>query len=295
MIWIIIIIVIAVVIVIVNSSSKKDTKTETRFSTLATEPTVSSQNQKEMNALLDKMVSIGLDGLTSLEMTHDEKIDIVENVVNSINENSNSINQEQKLLLKMATKAYDRILSDLKYDESTLEIIRNEREDFVAGIADGTVESYPWDELIAWSDGYREYIQNQLDAVEKEIKRRKGTVISSGFANYYINDDNTLKFEVSGLTHLTETELAKVKILKKNESKVVLEPEPNNEYDANAILVKTEDGSKIGYVNKDALPFVHSVIDRITKCQISKLSDHDIPYVWVFIVYDGECLEADND
>lgn len=277
---------------IVNSSSKKDTKTETRFSTLATEPTVSSQNQKEMNALLDKMVSIGLDGLTSLEMTHDEKIDIVENVVNSINENSNSINQEQKLLLKMATKAYDRILSDLKYDEGTLEIIRNEREDFIAGIADGTVESYPWDELIAWSDGYREYIQNQLDAVEKEIKRRKGTVISSGFANYYINDDNTLKFEVSGLTHLTETELAKVKTLKKNESKVVLEPEANNEYDANAILVKTEDGSKIGYVNKDALPFVHSVIDRITKCEISKLSDHDIPYVWVFIVYDGECLEA---
>jgi hypothetical protein len=293
MIWIIIIIVIAVVIVVIKSSSTKDTKSETTLSSPVTK--LSDSKEKEMNSLLDKMVSIGLDGLTSVDMTHDEKINIVENVVNSINENSNSIDQEKKLLLKIATKAYDRILSDLKYDESTLEIIRNEREDFVAGIADGTVESYPWDELIAWSDGYREYIQNQLDAVEKEIKRRKGTVINSGFANYYINDDNTLKFEVSGLTHLTETELAKVKTLKKNDSKVVLEPEPNNEYDANAILVKTEDGSKIGYVNKDALPFVHSVIDRITKCQISKLSDHDIPYVWVFIVYDGECLEADND
>ncbi|MDO9152693.1 MAG: HIRAN domain-containing protein [Paludibacter sp.] len=293
MIWIIIIIVIAVVIVLINSSSTKDKKYETTLSSPVTKR--SDSNEKEMNSLLDKMVSIGLDSLTSLEMTHDEKIDIVENVVNSINENSTSIEQEQKLLLKMATKAYDKILNELKYDENTLETIRNEREDFIAGIADGTVESYPWDELIAWSDGYREYLQNQLDAVEKEIKRRKGTVISSGFANYYINDDNTLKFEVSGLTHLTETELAKVKTLKKNDSKVVLEPEPNNEYDSNAILVKTEDGSKIGYVNKDALPFVHSVIDRITKCQISKLSDHEIPYVWVFIVYDGECLEANND
>jgi len=291
MIWIIIIIAIVIIIVLAIRLSKK-TEPEPKLSPTVT---IQAEKQQEMNSLLDKMVSIGVDGLTSLQMTHDEKINIVSDVIKSINENSNSVEQEQKLLLKMATKAFDKILTDLKYGEDTLELIRNEREKFVVGIKNGTVDTYPWDELIEWSDGYQEYIENQLNAVEKEIERRKGVKINSDFAKYYINEDNTLKFEVSGINHLSETELAKVKSLKKFDSKVILEPEPNNEYDSNAILVKTVDGSKIGYVNKDALPFVHSVINRITKCEVSKISDHDVPYVWVFIVYSGDCLEVDNN
>lgn len=291
MIWIIIIIAIVLIIVVAIRLSKK-TESEPKLS-----PTFTIQAEKlqEMNTLLDKMVSIGVDGLTSLQMTHDEKISIISDVIKSINESSNSVEQEQKLLLKMATQAFDKILTDLKYGEDTIELIRSEREKFVVGIKNGTVDTYPWDELIEWSDGYQEYLETQLNAVEREIERRKGIKINSDFAKYYINEDNTLKFEVSGITHLSETELAKVKTLKKFDSKVILEHESNNKYDPNAILLKTEDGSKIGYVNKDALPFVHSVIDRITKCEVSRISDHDIPYVWVFIVYSGDCLEVDNN
>jgi hypothetical protein len=292
--WVIILIIVVIIIaIVIKSSSKKNTNANINLS--VPNSTLSESKQKEMNELLDKLVSIGLGGLTSLEMIHDEKIDIVENVVTSIKENSNNSNQEKELLVKMATQAYDKILTDFKYGEDILRVIKEERDEFIVGINNGTIDSYPWDSLIDWTDGYHDYLQKQLEAVEKEIDKRKGIKISSGFTKYYINTDNTLKFEVSGVNHLNEMEIGTIKTLKTFESKVFLEPEPNNEYDAKAILIKTEDGSKIGYVNKDALPLVHSVIDRITKCEVSKISDHDIPYVWIFVVYDGECLKDENN
>jgi len=243
-----------------------------------------------MNELLDKMVSFGLDGLTSFQMSHDEKLDILNEVVDSIKENTDSIEKEEKLLFSMTKQAYDKILSDFKYDENILATIRSEREAFIAGIKEGTVTEYPWDEIIAWTDDYKPYLQKKIDEIELQIKKTKVFKSGTAFSNYYINDDNSLKFEVAGVNHLTETELSKVKTLRALYSNVILTAEPDNEYDANAIIVKTEDGCKIGYVNKDALPYVHLVLNRMNKCVISKLSDHDIPYVWVLIAYDGKCI-----
>lgn len=243
------------------------------------------------NIHLDKLVSIGIETLTSLQITHKEKISLINDILNSIKEISANMYLEQEMLVKMITKAYDKILLELEYDEDILAKISNQRENLIIKINNGTLSSYPWDDLIAWTDGYTEFLQNKLNNFEKQIKILEKV---SRFTNYYINTNNTLKFEVSGISHLNEMELAKLKTLKKFDSKMLIELDPNNEYDSNSILVKTEDNIKIGYVNKEVLPYVKTIIGRITKCEISKISEHTIPYVWIFIAYSGNCLIEDN-
>lgn len=42
---------------------------------------------------------------------------------------------------------------------------------------------------------------------------------------------------------------------------LVLRPEPNNEYDPNAVLVLTKSGAKIGYIPREQAPYVQKILN----------------------------------
>lgn len=74
-------------------------------------------------------------------------------------------------------------------------------------------------------------------------------------------------------------------------SKVFLFPEPQNKFDSDAIIVKDENNNKLGYVNNEVLPYVYKIFDRIYNIYVSRVSDDEIPYVWIKMEYEGECLD----
>lgn len=113
----------------------------------------------------------------------------------------------------------------------------------------------------------------------------------------YVNDDGTLKFEVTGLSYLDHSSLDRIKLLNLSES-ILLVPDPNNKFDSQAIQVKTaNDSTFIGYVNREALEYIHMILKSDTKYEASicRKTEHDIPYIWILVKFEDIELISESD
>lgn len=119
-------------------------------------------------------------------------------------------------------------------------------------------------------------VENKEDELEEKPMPRE-----------FINEDGTIKFEITGSFYRENDEQERLKDLDLNEL-VYLKPEPENTYDSDAIAVYSDDGYKMGYVPSSSLDDVHELLESSEsyKCKVARISEHELPYVWVLLIPD---------
>ena len=65
----------------------------------------------------------------------------------------------------------------------------------------------------------------------------------------------------------------------KIEENLILEAEPDNQYDKYAVRVLTEDGIMIGYIDQIYSADINSKLDFNYKCLVSNISNDDVPFI----------------
>lgn len=102
----------------------------------------------------------------------------------------------------------------------------------------------------------------------------------------YNKSDDHLSFSLAGTNFCSDDELERIAELEYAEE-LVLEPEPTNPYDPNAIIVKTSDNIKIGYIPKDITFELRDPDDNLrkTRCVFTKRSEHEKPFLYVYIKF----------
>jgi hypothetical protein len=290
--WFVIFLIIFVIIIAAIKHGTADTT-----NSISTKSAQSSGSRKVMSEalleLINKMVSIGVEGLVSTKMSFSEKHDIVQQSLTSIKTHTSEYGYGKPYFYynEMVTRAYETLLYGEEYEyygEEVKQKIHQEYETFLKETTANLVaKNYPWDSIINYSVGYREYLQEDINKIEAEIKRRSSTggrtVTVS--ANSYDNLDGTIKFEIVGIKYLPPESIERIKQLSINEQ-VCLVLEPENKYDSHAILVVSREGMNLGYVPQSALDRVHDIIASGVNyfCKVTRRTEHEIPYLWVLLV-----------
>lgn len=213
-------------------TSKKDPENVTNTST---ENSCNTHYESELESLFQELVRIGHESLTSTEMTKDEKINIMEQVIESFLKNT-SEEDGKKYMKQIMKKAYDSLQNKFSIDTQFCQKIAELSYTFDVRATHKTLYEYGWAELI--------------DLVEEEKKKP------------------ALEFVIKGLWYRTEAEKDAAFCLKVGEE-LVLKKQPKNKYDPFAVKVMTTDGYHIGYVEADLSKEVSSKMDDIIRCQLS--------------------------
>lgn len=103
-------------------------------------------------------------------------------------------------------------------------------------------------------------------------------------SNTVSNLPKTLDVEVKGTFYRTPDEISAARMCEVGDT-VILEPEPCNKADSFAVKVKTMEGFHIGYVNSDFSKLVNNNIKHISKCIITRITAHNIPFISIKIYF----------
>ena len=216
-------------------TSKKDPKNTPNTSQRDADNSCNTHYESELEALFQELVRIGHESLTSSGMTKDEKINIMEQVIESLLENTTEENGK-KYMNQIMKKAYDSLQNKFSIDSQFCQKIAELSYTFDVRVTNKTLYEYGWAELI--------------DLVEEEEKKP------------------VLQFVIKGLWYRTEAEKDAAYCLKVGEE-LVLKRQPRNKYDPFAVKVMTTDGYHIGYVEAGLSQEVSSRMDDIIRCQLT--------------------------
>ena len=100
-------------------------------------------------------------------------------------------------------------------------------------------------------------------------------------------NDTLIDFEVKGVFYRDKDAIERAARLYINEP-LILEVEPGNIRDKNAVKVLTEDKIHIGYLPKDIASYVHFRLDKVITCYAKSISDNDVPYIYASFVFKGK-------
>ena len=84
--------------------------------------------------------------------------------------------------------------------------------------------------------------------------------------------------KIKGLFYRDNKSQIRAKKLKIEEN-LILEAEPDNQYDKYAVRVLTEDGIMIGYIDQIYSADINSKLDFNYKCLVSNISNDDVPFI----------------
>lgn len=254
-----IIIAVVVVIAILASRNKQTTTSTSESSTDKYISIMKDELNEKKNELLQEMVQIGVDALTSLEMTKDEKEDIIGQTIDFIRENAQNQEEEKELVFQIMQESYAALLDKFSFNESFCAELSNKFENFEKGIRNNTLETYGWSELI--------------EMVEKEKEKTHNAYVDK------LKYSDTLSFALKGLNYRNEEEQEAAEDLEEGDD-LILESEPTNEYDPLAIKVLTVDGFHIGYVEATKCKFISENMHRLLKCRIKQISHYENLYIY---------------
>ena len=100
-------------------------------------------------------------------------------------------------------------------------------------------------------------------------------------------NDTLIDFEVKGVFYRDKDAIKRASRLFINEP-LILEVEPGNLQDMNAVKVLTQDKVHIGYLPKDIASYVHYRLDKVVTCYAKSISDNDVPYVYASFIFRGK-------
>lgn len=101
---------------------------------------------------------------------------------------------------------------------------------------------------------------------------------------------SSVEVKVKGTSYRSREEIGAARLCNFGDT-MILVHEPDNKTDSNAIKVYTMEGFHIGYVDAALSEFVRSKIDYIGKCVVSKISNHDIPFINLTIEFSNDVVE----
>lgn len=103
----------------------------------------------------------------------------------------------------------------------------------------------------------------------------------------------TRHIEVKGTYYRSKSEISSARDLNVGE-RLVLIPDPENSVDPNAVKVYTIKGVHIGYVPASEAQFVKSNISHVSSCKVTKVSDHEVPFIEAVINFSAlECKQPE--
>lgn len=102
----------------------------------------------------------------------------------------------------------------------------------------------------------------------------------------YNKSEDHISFSLAGTNFCDNDELDRIDSLEYGEELLCI-LDPLNPYDPNAIVVKTTDHIKIGYVPKDIISELKKTDGSLKKirCVFTKKSDHSKPFVTVYVKF----------
>lgn len=99
--------------------------------------------------------------------------------------------------------------------------------------------------------------------------------------------------EVKGTYYRSHDEIEAARDVEVGDT-LILQPEPENTVDPNAVKVLTLNGVHIGYVQWDIAQFTRDFIKHVQTCTVTKTTRHDIPYIHADIFFsDRVCKQPD--
>ena len=112
------------------------------------------------------------------------------------------------------------------------------------------------------------------------------------FQNERIKNEqlSSVEVKVKGTLYRSRKEIGAARLCNVGDT-MILVPEPDNEIDSNAIKVYTMEGFHIGYIDAALAELVKSKIDYIGKCVVSKITNHDIPFIYLTIEFSNDVVE----
>ncbi|MDU1893021.1 MAG: HIRAN domain-containing protein [Dysgonomonas sp.] len=102
----------------------------------------------------------------------------------------------------------------------------------------------------------------------------------------YNKSGDHISFTLAGTNFCSDEELNRISTLEYAEE-LILEAEPTNPYDPNAIKVKTKDDFKIGYVPREItfeLKNTNGAIKQ-NRCVYTRKSDNEKPFISIYIEF----------
>ena len=143
-----------------------------------------------------------------------------------------------------------------------------------------------WNFLTAVNLDLFKYLIEYADYKKSMSEYNKGNDRKTKITSYFTGSDGHLSFSVAGTKFRTKNEIERLKNLKYVEE-LRLIPEPDNQYDSNAIAVYTLDNSLIGYVPKEMTNLMRDntgVLKRY-RCIFTKKTEHNPPFVYVRVEF----------
>lgn len=138
-----------------------------------------------------------------------------------------------------------------------------------------------YNEILTSGNTVKEAQRNELSALGLNIEGGQSNFVQNSKKEATDNKDKrspNLTFELKGLYYRSaDAQLAAV--LLEVGDPLYLEEEPDNEQDSCAVMVLTESGECIGYVDRECSALVSAMISEIESCTVIKRTRHQIPYI----------------
>ena len=144
-----------------------------------------------------------------------------------------------------------------------------------------------------WEKEYKEWAQQPIFQQKKRKsssqKAEQSISITSkpdAFIDKTIGLVTCMDFAVKGLSYRNSDTWKEARELMVGDE-LYLEPEPNNKFDENAIIVKTQQGTNIGYVESrrcKRVLWALSTSERIY-CGVLRVTDDEIPFVYAILYF----------
>lgn len=211
--------------------------------------------------------------VSSFEMTRAEKLEILNNILSSIEENL--FQYETEIYKNVARKLYKLLIeqtNDLDKREEYKERFEDEKE-FLRK-QDYTLTDDDW---IRFLDDFDELKQESSMPHKKE--HFGISVIQSRIEAVDGIECEVLNFAVKGLFFRSKEDQEAACTLSVGDS-LRMEFEPDNERDSNAMKVTMLDGHHIGYVDGKFSAYVKENVGNLQKFVVSKITDDDIPFIY---------------
>lgn len=249
---------IIIIAMIASNKNKQVAKPASNSSTDRYISMMKEELNEKKQEMLQEFTQIGFEALSSLEMSKEEKEDLMTQVVNSIREHTPD--NEQKYISQIIRKSYDFLFDKFSFDREFCTELLTHFDKFELNVKEKNITSDSWIILI--------------DAIEKEKEKIQNTNIVD--EQEY---SDTLSFALKGLNYRNEEEQAAAEDLEEGDE-LILEAEPANKYDPFAIKVLTTDGFHIGYVEATKCRFISENMQRLIKCRIKQISKYENLYIY---------------
>lgn len=238
--------------------------------------------EEKMKALAKKCEKLLFETVASLEMTREEKETLLPQILETIEE----LEDEKKIMKAVVRKLYKNLIANTKDPQRRSdyeERFENEKE-FMRD-RDYMVTDSDWVQFLDDFDDLKEEIAKQT------VKPQRSFGISMVETHTDEVDGQPCEvanFAVKGLRFCSEEEIKAACTLQVGDP-LLMEHEPDNPKDPNAMKVTMTDGHCIGYVDAKCAGYVRDNLSRLVKLVVSKVDDYaDPPYIYAEAFFKNE-------